>query len=140
MDMTLVLIVGAVVLVVIAVLGYLEYRARAQRGRNREIARALKQVAKDAGQLGVHARAPAAGPPNEALQALQALAPFYPEKVTADIKKIEALWKEMSSQLNEFTQQPPRSTLQSSLITTRTMKMAEEIRVLSENVQRRLSL
>ena len=138
MDTKLLLIAGLAVLAILATFGYRRYKDKSARARNREISLALKRIAKEAGQRGVQAKPPGAGDPNEAMLALKALAP-YPEKAAGDIKKIESLWAQMSSQISEFTQQPPRSTLQSSLLTTRTMKMAEEIRVLAENAQRKLN-
>jgi DNA primase catalytic subunit len=78
-------------------------------------------------------------PDNEtAISSLRALSEFYPDDVAKDLQQIEALWFKLGEQLKEFTGHPVKSTIQSSVLTTRAMKVADRICELVDSVNKRL--
>lgn len=137
-NVTIISIIAVAAALAIGSLVYVASRRSAQQAHNREIVRVLRRVSREAGQRGIQATAADNAEAKAAIEELRAVKSRCPSSVIADVERIDALWTEMSTQLIAFTEQPPKSTLQSSLVTTRAMKMAEEIRIIAERVQHKL--
>ncbi|MCB1691538.1 MAG: hypothetical protein KDI19_02175 [Pseudomonadales bacterium] len=137
-NVTIISIIAVAAALAIGSLVYVASRRSAQQAHNREIVRVLRRVSREAGQRGIQATAADNAEAKAAIEELRAVKSRCPSGVVADVERIDALWTEMSTQLIAFTEQPPKSTLQSSLVTTRAMKMAEEIRIIAERVQHKL--
>jgi hypothetical protein len=117
------LAVGGVVLALLcALIVHKKKASKLQREHNSKIRRVLEVVTDN----------------ETAISSLRALSEFYPDDVAKDLQQIEALWFKLGEQLKEFTGHPVKSTIQSSVLTTRAMKVADRICELVDSVNERL--
>ncbi len=105
--------------------------------RNLAIVKALDRVDEDVKQKSLHVLQP---PPEgiSAIEQLKSLSADFPEGLESDVLKIESLVDQLGEQLDEFTAQSAQTTLQSSILTNRNIKVAEEIYALTKTARRKL--
>ena len=133
------LTIAAAVIVVLGTFLFRNQKAKKrQRQHNHEIRRVLEVITEQVGQKRLKMYDQPEAENESTINSLRALSNFYPEDVAQDLEQIEALWMKLSEQLKEFTGHPVKSTIQSSVLTTRAMKVADRICELIESVNNRL--
>ncbi len=104
---------------------------------NLAIAEALDRVDEEVKQKSLHVLQP----PSEgtsAIAQLQSLSADFPEGLESDVLKIRSLVEQLGEQLDEFSAQSAQTTLQSSILTNRNIKVAEEIYALTNSARQKL--
>ncbi len=139
MNEMVLLIVGLAVLVLASAL--LIHRQKAtnrQKAYNQEIRHVLGIITEQVDQKRLKMYDQPEADNETTINKLRALSDHYPPEVVKDLEQIEALWLKLSEQLKEFTGHPVKSTIQSSVLTTRAMKVADRISELVDSVIERL--
>lgn len=139
MSEMVMLAVGCVVLVLLGAFIISKKKAsKLQREHNAEIRRVLQVITEQVDQKRLKMYDQPESDNENTISSLRALAEFYPNDVAKDLEQIEALWFKLGEQLKEFTGHPVKSTIQSSVLATRAMKVADRICELVDSVNDRL--
>ncbi len=132
-------ILGAAVLVALSLVVWFVVRRKrrpeADGEKIEEIVEILGQLAGEANKrrLQIH---PVEGNERDlVLNELRALSEHFPSGIQADIEMIESLWDELNRQLEQFAEQSAQTTLQSSVLTNRSIKIADDINKLVSRIQ-----
>ncbi|MFP6806998.1 MAG: hypothetical protein VB957_07440 [Pseudomonadales bacterium] len=99
---------------------------------------ALALVEQDVKHKSLHVLKSPESNEESALESLQALSRYYPPGVSEDVAKIESLLSELSEQMEEFGEQSAQTTLQSTILTNRNIKVADQLFILIGNVRTKL--
>lgn len=78
------------------------------------------------------------GEDNQALAALREAAERSAIDIERELQKIDSLWRELSQQMSEFSNQSVQSTLQSSVVTSRAATTAAQISGIADQIKKKL--
>lgn len=126
-------------------LGLLGWTIMARRSRKRDpaehewIITTLESIKSEADRKRLHLHTTPKVDVDAAFIELRKLLMNYPEPLREKVHSIEQRWRDLNAQYAEFQAQSPGSTLQNSLIATRTSKLANEIGELTEELRQDLS-
>ena len=105
---------------------------------NRRVLEALNLVEQDVKEKSLHILKSPESDEESALDGLKSLVQYYPPGISEDVSAIEKLLHELSEQMEEFGEQSAQTTLQSTILTNKNIKVADKLFVLIESVRAKL--
>lgn len=118
--------------------GYLIYKRSGKQTRNLLIVQHLDTIRLAANEKRLHPDEKAKVDVDAAFRALEKLIHGSPTSVHVDLDEMKDRWEALNLQLKEFSNQSTVSTLRSSIMTTRTDRLANEIMELAKHMEARL--
>lgn len=109
-----------------------------RRQRNLQIARQLDIIRLAANEKRLHPDEKASVDVAAAFRTLEKLIHGSPTSVHVDLDEMKDRWEALNLQLKEFSEQDTITTLRSSIVTTRTDRLANEIMELARHMESRL--
>lgn len=110
----------------------------ARNSRKQWIIDALRSITDEANRKRLHIHAPHKIDVNEAFVQLRKLTADHQREIVDAIDEMEKLWQELDSQFAEFAQGSSASTLQTSLLTAKTTKLANRLGEAAKRIEERL--
>ena len=107
-----------------------------QQVSNERISEALTAVAEQAEQRRLRIHLPAKE--FDSMKNLSTLSESFPRHIQKDVEQLETLWQVLDDQIAIFNNQPAHSTMQSSILTSKTLDAADEIEKLVSITRRKL--
>lgn len=140
--MELIVIVAGILLlgvVVGVVLFTSAKKARAARQEQvKELQYLLDRVAEAAAKRKTQLYQSLDGQDNQILLSLKTAAESAPVDISAELSEIDALWRDLSQQVSEFSNQSVQSTLQSSVVTSKAAQTASKINQIVKDTKQKL--
>lgn len=135
--------VGIVAALAVVAIIWMTANRRGQRdthdSRRQWIIDTLRSITDEADRKRLHVHAPHKIDVNEAFVHLHNLTANHAREITDAIDEMERLWQELDSQFAEFTQGSTASTLQTSLLTARTTKLANRLDEVARRIEQSLA-
>jgi hypothetical protein len=113
-------------------------RRTARTSRKQWIIDGLRSITDEADRKRMHIHAPRKIDVDEAFVQLRKLTADHSREIVDAIDEMEQLWQELDSQFAEFTQGSSSSTLQTSLLTARTTKLANRLGDVARRIEEHL--
>ncbi len=131
------------IVAVLAAGGFVWLRARRNKATRleeaKEIVYLLDRVVEAASKRKTQLYQSLDGKDNQALVALRQAADRSSINIDAELQEIDGLWRELSQQVGEFSDQSVGSTLQSTVVTSRAATTASKIAEVATRIKKKLA-